>query len=127
MLRLLTVVSLNKEFRGLRGCVYRTVSVIDHRLRFEIERVGVGQMFVLMPTVLACNRPAVSKRRGKRSRGPGGIGQRTLGTAAALEHEAAVPIGRRWQADLEHIAILKAVDASTLVDDALHLAVARQP
>src|SRR5260370_11356143 len=67
-IRLLTIVSIDEKLCCLRGHVYRTVGVVDDRLLFEVERIGVGQMTVLMSTVLACNRPTVSKRRGKRPR-----------------------------------------------------------
>ena len=51
---------------------------------------------------------------------------RTLGTAAALEHEPAIPIRRRRQAHLEAVAIGIAIDTDTFVDNAVDLAVGRQ-
>src|SRR5215469_12655708 len=72
--RLLTVVGLNKKLCRLRRYINRMVGMIDHRLLFEVESIGVGQAAVLMPPVLACDRPTVSKRRGKRSRASRGRG-----------------------------------------------------
>jgi len=51
---------------------------------------------------------------------------RTLGTAAALEHEPAIPIRRYWKTHLESIAIRIAVATGALVDDAVDLAMGRQ-
>src|SRR5215813_4463652 len=79
-----------------------------------------------MPTVLACYRPTVSEGWRERSRAPRSSRHGALGPAAALEHETAVPIGRRRQAQFEPIAIRKTVDADTLIDDTLHLAVIRK-
>src|SRR5262249_17334323 len=79
-----------------------------------------------MPAVLACYRPTVSEGWRERSRAPRSSRNGALGPAAALEHETAVPIGRRRQAQFEPIAIRKTVDADTLIDDTLHLAVIRK-
>jgi len=49
-----------------------------------------------------------------------------LSTAAALEHEPAVPIRRYWKTHLETIAIRIAVATGALVDDAVDLAMGRQ-
>jgi hypothetical protein len=83
---------------------------------------GVGKVLVLVPAVLARDRPAMGERRRQRPGNTDGRRHCALGPAAALEHEAPVPIGGRRQAHLEAVAVWVSVNTDALVDDALHLA-----
>ena len=96
--------------------------MIDDRLLLEEERIRDGQQAVFRPAILTRHRPTVCEGRGQRPCGPRGRGHGALRPAAALEHETAVPTGRRREAHFEHIAVGKAIGAGTLVDDAQHLA-----
>ncbi len=54
MVRTLAIVGINQKFSGLRRDVDRTVGMVRDCLRIEKELVGNGQVFVLVPAVLAC-------------------------------------------------------------------------